>query len=853
MYATKPNKNQSFENMIWHLLDNYLYKNAIYLTEKLYAQDHKNENLLFLLATCYYRSGQKKAAHWLLSEAQSIKCKYLFARCCLDLCKPEDGRTVLLNILPNLEEIDLFGSENSLTRNDNPDLASAYCLLGNLCKSSHRVNEAADYYIASIKSNPFMWEAFENLCKLGKSNHLDVKEIFTIENVKSNIENSDSDLFPVNDDISSIRYTTLSSTRKIDNRKQKRFRITNDDKSNTGSDENNINKDRKELDIKEVMDIYQNLAKGYSFLSQYECSKAIEAFLELPTSQINTGWVHCNMGKAYFEMANYTKAEDCFSKALQLEPYRHEDMEIYSTTLWHLHKDVALSVLAHELSDFECSSPQAWCAIGNCYSRRQEYNLALKAFDQAIQLDPSFTYAYTLSGHESMASGDVDKAVEYFRKALHTNERHYNALYGLAKYYETSGQIENAELHYRKAMDINPKNVALLCSLANVLEKLDRHPEALLLYSQAHDINPQTPLVMYKRARAWYKDGLYEHALKELEKLRMLVPNEPKMYFLMGKIHKAMGNKFKAMENFTLALNMNPKIMPEVETAINRMDDVSIESLTATTSENPEMILSSSRDKTIIVWRLTRDEHNYGVPRKSLTGHNHFVQDVVISSDGQFALSASWDKTLRLWDLNTGTTTRRFVGHEKDVLTVSFSPDNRQIVSGSRDKTIKLWNTLGECKFNIQEDGHTNWVSCVRFSPNPSNPVIVSSGWDRLVKVWELGKCRLKTNHHGHSGYINTVTISPDGSLCASGGKDGITMLWDLNEGKHLYSLEANDIINALVFSPNRYWLCAATTSCIKIWDLETKKVIDDLKPDFTETGRHSKDPECISLAWSPD
>ncbi|CAG8512681.1 15528_t:CDS:10, partial [Cetraspora pellucida] len=273
----------------------------------------------------------------------------------------------------------------------------------------------------------------------------------------------------------------------------------------------------------------------------------------------------------------------------------------------------------------------------------------------------------------------------------------------------------------------------------------------------------------------------------------------------------------------------------------------------ATTSENSDMILSASRDRTIIVWQLTHEEATYGVPRKALTGHNHFVQDVVISSDGQFALSASWDKTLRLWDLNTGTTTRRFVGHDKDVLSVSFSPDNRQIVSGSRDKTIKLWNTLGECKFNIQEEGHTEWVSCVRFSPNPSNPVIVSCGWDKLVKVWELTKCKLRTNHIGHTGYINTVTISPDGSLCASGGKDGITMLWDLNEGKHLYSLEAGDIINALVFSPNRYWLCAATASFIKIWDLETKTVVDDLKPNFTETGRYSKDPECISLAWSPD
>jgi guanine nucleotide-binding protein subunit beta-2-like 1 protein len=93
------------------------------------------------------------------------------------------------------------------------------------------------------------------------------------------------------------------------------------------------------------------------------------------------------------------------------------------------------------------------------------------------------------------------------------------------------------------------------------------------------------------------------------------------------------------------------------------------------------------------------------------------------------------DKTLRLWDLNTGLTTRRFVGHTNDVLSVSFSPDNRQIVSGSRDKTIKLWNTLGECKFNIVEDGHTEWASCVKFSPNPANPVIVSAGWDKLVKV----------------------------------------------------------------------------------------------------------------------
>nr|KAF6349888.1 receptor for activated C kinase 1 [Myotis myotis] len=207
------------------------------------------------------------------------------------------------------------------------------------------------------------------------------------------------------------------------------------------------------------------------------------------------------------------------------------------------------------------------------------------------------------------------------------------------------------------------------------------------------------------------------------------------------------------------------------------------------------------------MWKLTRDETNYGIPQRALRGHSHFVSDVVISSDGQFALSGSWDGTLRLWDLTTGTTTRRFVGHTKDV----------------------------------------------RFSPNSSNPIIVSCGWDKLVKVWNLANCKLKTNHIGHTGYLNTVTVSPDGSLCASGGKDGQAMLWDLNEGKHLYTLDGGDIINALCFSPNRYWLCAATGPSIKIWDLEGKIIVDELKQEVISTSSKAEPPQCTSLAWSAD
>jgi len=217
-------------------------------------------------------------------------------------------------------------------------------------------------------------------------------------------------------------------------------------------------------------------------------------------------------------------------------------------------------------------------------------------------------------------------------------------------------------------------------------------------------------------------------------------------------------------------------------------------------------------------------------------------------------LSGSWDGTLRLWEIATGKTTKRFIGHTKDVLSVAFSFDNRQIVSGSRDRSIKLWNTLGECKYTINEDGHSEWVSCVRFSPSASAPVVVSSGWDKSVKVWNLTTCKLRTNLVGHSGYVNTVTVSPDGSLCASGGKDGVAMLWDLTEGKRLYTLESGAIINCLVFSPNRYWLVAATTSSIKIWDLESKELVgEEIRVEASTQGKNAKAPYAVSLAWSHD
>lgn len=272
------------------------------------------------------------------------------------------------------------------------------------------------------------------------------------------------------------------------------------------------------------------------------------------------------------------------------------------------------------------------------------------------------------------------------------------------------------------------------------------------------------------------------------------------------------------------------------------------------TTDSSIQVVSGSRDGTLVSWTAaeTRNstEDEYAVPSRRLEGHTGFVQDVALTNNAEYALSASWDRSLRLWNLKSGACFGKFIGHTKDVLATAFSPDNRHILSGGRDNKLKIWNVKGECVYTLDKDCHTDWVSCVRFSPSVQSPLVVSGGWDNVVKVWSLTDFKCVHTLKGHTGYVSTVTVSPDGSLCASAGKDGSAKLWDLNRGENLYELTCGEAINQLAFSPNRYWLCAATEKMIRIWDLENKDVVAEISPPASTKGAI---PECLSVAWSAD
>jgi len=309
-----------------------------------------------------------------------------------------------------------------------------------------------------------------------------------------------------------------------------------------------------------ILDLLKRLGSGYLLASQYQCQEALSTFDSVPRSHKDTPWVLAQMGKAQYEQANYPEAEKYFRRVRILAPTRLEDMEVYSTILWHLKSETDLSFLAHELVDSAWHSPQAWCTLGNAWSLAREPEQALKCFKRATQLDPKFAYAYTLQGHEHVLNEEYDKALLAYRHAVSADRRHYNAYYGIGKVYEKLGNYDKAFTHYTTASAIHPTNAVLICCIGTVLEKQKQTVHALQFFSKAAELAPKAALTRFKKARALLAMGQLEAAHRELMVLKDLAPDDARVHFLLGKLCKTMGDRKAAVRHFTIALSLDPKV-----------------------------------------------------------------------------------------------------------------------------------------------------------------------------------------------------------------------------------------------------------------------------------------------------
>lgn len=268
------------------------------------------------------------------------------------------------------------------------------------------------------------------------------------------------------------------------------------------------------------------------------------------------------------------------------------------------------------------------------------------------------------------------------------------------------------------------------------------------------------------------------------------------------------------------------------------------------------ILVSGSRDKTLIIWNLNASEasNEFGIPYKCLTGHNHFVTDLAMSNDNCFVISSSWDKTLRLWDISYGRCMLRFVGHTKEIHSVCFSADNRQIFSGGSEKSIRIWNTLAECKVKSDHHNHTNWISKVRYSNSGKNSYYASVGRDGRLKIWN-GIFKLYASIKAHENYINALALSTNGQYIATGGKDKTVKIWDytdLSAPSEVYKTDSE--VNDLAFNTKFQWIAAALEDKVLIWDILNKEGTPfiELHPNMLpDAAEDAKPPKCTCLAWS--
>jgi WD40 repeat protein len=246
-------------------------------------------------------------------------------------------------------------------------------------------------------------------------------------------------------------------------------------------------------------------------------------------------------------------------------------------------------------------------------------------------------------------------------------------------------------------------------------------------------------------------------------------------------------------------------------------------------SADGQYVLAASDDKTMSMWEVES-----GRRVRTFEGHTHAIMSVSLSTGAQYALSGGNDKTVKLWEVENGHCIRTFEGHTHTIMSVSLSADGRYALSGDGDGAMKLWDVeSGRCLRTFEE--RSGAVVSVGLSADgrhalSGNGYVGDMTWcgaserKEPIKLWDVESGRCLRTFEGHTGWVISVRLIADGRYVLSVGSDRTLKLWEVESGCCLRTFEGHTI--SVWLSPDERYVLSGGSAVLKLCEVESGRCL---------------------------